>query len=629
MQLLVIQQIGALYVQHLALRRHLADHALDVMHAVFLYRTAIELVEVLARRAHVDVEHVHLGVRVFVADQHGVLGRVHTADLGAVFLALLGAGTAARADALHEHDRVRMLAVGRAQQRAARRTGGVHQALQLQRGDDVLRLRIGELVEFIHGDRLEPGGDDDRTVLFFDMLVLGLIVDRADRADLGADTAFAVFQHHTVVRVDRGHLRHGLRKGDIDRAAGIHAEVELVRHLLLRAFLGAQAAAGADILLDIAGAALDRDVEVADEALHRLHLGIREDADLFVLRHVDHLRREDTGRAVKGGEGLVQLCHLAADRGLRFHDIDGEARVGDVQRGLDAGDAAADDQRPLGHGALSRCQRRVKAYLRHGSACQNDGLGRAGGDILVHPGALLTDIRDLDHVRVEAGGRGRFAERRLVHPGRAGADDDAGQLMLGDGGADYVLPGLRAHIRIIRGDRDARLVLQGLGDGFDVDRPGDVRAAVANENTDPLHGSSSPFLFRIFAQGAHQRLLRHLVVEQGGDIVRLQAVLPLLTDDAQAQRLHQLGRLHAARAALDAREARQALVQRRGLQQRLQLAALDHVDELVRMVFHLVIRRAAAGAFAAAHAFFWIDAAHAQHLFLQPFVLILHRVRPP
>ena len=70
--------------------------------------------------------------------------------------------------------------------------------------------------------------------------------------------------------------------------------------------------------------------------------------------HVDHLRGEDAGRAVQGREGLVQLGHLAADGGLLFDDVDLEARVGDVQRRLDAGDAAADDQRALGDGAFAR-----------------------------------------------------------------------------------------------------------------------------------------------------------------------------------------------------------------------------------------------------------------------------------
>ena len=85
---LFVDQVGRLNVERsVALGRDLADHALDVVNAVLLDRAAVELVEVLAGGTHVDVEHIHIGVRVLVADEHRVLGGVHAADLGAVLLA--------------------------------------------------------------------------------------------------------------------------------------------------------------------------------------------------------------------------------------------------------------------------------------------------------------------------------------------------------------------------------------------------------------------------------------------------------------------------------------------------------------------------------------------------------------
>ena len=66
---------------------------------------------------------------------------------------------------------------------------------------------------------------------------------------------------------------------------------------------------------------------------------------------VDHLRRQDARRAVERRERLVDLGHLAADGRLLLDDVDLEAGLRDVERGLDAGDAAADDQRALGDGA--------------------------------------------------------------------------------------------------------------------------------------------------------------------------------------------------------------------------------------------------------------------------------------
>ena len=58
-----------------------------------------------------------------------------------------------------------------------------------------------------------------------------------------------------------------------------------------------------------------------------------------------HLRGEDAGRAVERREGLVELGHVAADRRLALDEVDREAGVGDLERGGDAGDPAADDQR--------------------------------------------------------------------------------------------------------------------------------------------------------------------------------------------------------------------------------------------------------------------------------------------
>ena len=70
---------------------------------------------------------------------------------------------------------------------------------------------------------------------------------------------------------------------------------------------------------------------------------------------------------------------------------------------------------------------------------------------LMYPGALLPDVGNFHHIGVEPGGRRRFAECGLVHPGRAGADHDAGQFVFLNGLLDHFLSGLRAHILIMGG----------------------------------------------------------------------------------------------------------------------------------------------------------------------------------
>ena len=65
---------------------------------------------------------------------------------------------------------------------------------------------------------------------------------------------------------------------------------------------------------------------------------------------------------------------------------------------------------------------------------------------------------------------------------------------------------------IIRGEDDARLVFQRLGDCFDIYRSGDIRAAMADKYSNSLHVLLS-LLLRILAQGAHDGLLGHFLIQ--------------------------------------------------------------------------------------------------------------------
>ena len=79
--LLVFQQIDALHQQaSVALGGDLAHLTLYVVDAVILHRPAVEFVKILTGRPDVDIEHRHVGIRVLVPDEHGVLGGVHAAD---------------------------------------------------------------------------------------------------------------------------------------------------------------------------------------------------------------------------------------------------------------------------------------------------------------------------------------------------------------------------------------------------------------------------------------------------------------------------------------------------------------------------------------------------------------------
>ena len=117
-----------------------------------------------------------------------------------------------------------------------------------------------------------------------------------------------------------------------------------------------------------------------------------------MLRRIHHLRRQDAGTAVQRREGFVQLGHAPTDGGLLLHNIHFITGLGYIQRCLDAGDTAANNQRPLHHIALPCVQRTVKAHLGNSSLSQLNSLGRSLGLILQYPGALLADIGNFHHV---------------------------------------------------------------------------------------------------------------------------------------------------------------------------------------------------------------------------------------
>ncbi len=87
------------------------------------------------------------------------------------------------------------------------------------------------------------------------------------------------------------------------------------------------------------------------------------------LLDLHEFRREDAHGAIVGGEGLVELGHAAADARPAFDQKDLGPGLGQVERGLDTRDPAADDEGSLVHGqapilaAARACFRRVAATI--------------------------------------------------------------------------------------------------------------------------------------------------------------------------------------------------------------------------------------------------------------------------
>ena len=441
----------------------------------------------------------------------GLLGRVHAAEAGAVRTA---DGAVAGTHALDEHDVLRFHAVGRTVNVAAGRTGGGHHAFVLKARDDV---GIGAAAVFlVHGPVHEiiAGGRDDGAHLFFHDLIHHVVHDGAGGAHLGAHAALAFLDLAAVIGIDGGLLGNGLGEGNVDGTAVADVFIEGVGHVLRRTLFGAGAAAGALVPVDVGGALSDLHGEVAHEAGNAFHLGMGVQRDVRILGHVHHLGREHAARAVDGGEGLVELGHLAADGAFTLHHDHADAGIGRVEGGLNAGHTAADDEDAFGHVELLGVERRVATQLFHGKTHQFGGLVGVGFTVAADPGDVLADVGHFKHVAVETGALHRAAERGLVHARRAGSHHHAVEAVLLDGLDDVFLSGLGTGVHGVFSEDDIGIGQRDLGDGCGIHRRFDVAAAVTDEYAD-FH-DAAPAAFMASRSAATRALRRSAILSRRG-----------------------------------------------------------------------------------------------------------------
>ena len=249
------------------------------------------------------------------------------------------------------------------------------------------------------------------------------------------------------------------------------------------------------------GFAADRHLKVADIALDVHHLAVGQHLDVGVGYHPLHLGDDQRPGVLHAGEGLVELGHAPAQAGLPFDEIGLVAGVGNVQRSFQPGDAAADDQGRRGDVHLSLLQRFQQRRLGHRAGDQLLGLLRAGLPVGVNPGHLLADVGHLEIVGVDAHLLDGGAKGGLVHPRRAGGDDDPVQVMVADVLLDHLLAGVGAHVHIVAGDDHVGQRRRVFGHRQHVDRRSDVDPAMAYVHADSgCHSaSSSTRSVRVFA----------------------------------------------------------------------------------------------------------------------------------
>jgi hypothetical protein len=107
--------------------------------------------------------------------------------------------------------------------------------------------------------------------------------------------------------------------------------------------ISAVAAANAFGDVDIARFVAQGDLEISGLAFYSRDFGIDEKVDVEMPSCIDQLGADSTHGAVIGGEGLIELSHVAADSGVAFNEMHEVALISKIETGLHSGDPCADD----------------------------------------------------------------------------------------------------------------------------------------------------------------------------------------------------------------------------------------------------------------------------------------------
>ena len=234
--------------------------------------------------------------------------------------------------------------------------------------------------------------------------------------------------------------------------------------LLIDAVGNALLAAGAEVLVDVARPALDAHGVIADVAVHLGDFRVAPERDVRVRAHLGHLGRQNAGGAIQRRERLVELGHVAADGRLALDEVNFLARVGQGQRGVNAGNAAAHHQHVGMDGDLLDFQGSMPRHARDGGARQGLGLLGGLGAVGMHPGIMLADVDHVEEEGVQTSGLDRAPERMLVQQRGAGGHHHAVEPELLDVLLDHLLARVGAHVLVVARQGDAGELLDILGD---------------------------------------------------------------------------------------------------------------------------------------------------------------------
>jgi hypothetical protein len=234
-----------------------------------------------------------------------------------------------------------MLLVGPTEYLALVGPRGGEEALVVHAGDHILELSVAVFCSHPGIEGLDTGCEDDGSDVDLFFLRRLREIDGLVLTYRFADTALLLFQVEAAL-VDVGDQRDCLGEVDVNCFVRRYVLIELIR-VFHRAVFYTGRAARALVFLYVAGLLDQRHLEVTRFPLYAVDFSIGEDRDVGMPADLDQLGCEYSHRAVVGRKGLVELGHMAPDARRLLDQVDLEPGAREIEGGLDAADASADD----------------------------------------------------------------------------------------------------------------------------------------------------------------------------------------------------------------------------------------------------------------------------------------------
>jgi hypothetical protein len=293
----------------------------------------------------------------------------------------------------------------------------------------------------LHLAGLHPGRDHDRAGGELARPRRLVEPDRAERARPRAGVARLARAAQARGGVDGGGVRERAWVRDPDRlprrsAVGVRARDGAGR--------AAGAAAEAPGGIDAARGDRDVDLEPAVRATHAADLRAGQHLDALGVQHLVEHRLHEAARALARREDLVEAVGEPAEREGALDEDDLAVAPGEGPRSRDAGDAPAHHDHVRRDRHVRGGDGLVQPDAREPRRDEAAGALGGGAGLPADPLDLLAQVHELQVLGRAAHRCEHAAERRLVLPRRAGANDDALEAALADPRREPGLPLRRA-----------------------------------------------------------------------------------------------------------------------------------------------------------------------------------------